>query len=149
MENKTPTNRLEELQKGCGNKLYDALYNLCGNFNIKNEILLCPTCQAELKGLIFAKEFYEKPKSELIQQAEVCFPQNEAGNNMLKAIIKRGEEKGYNKAKQEFENKQKEFVEKLKEKWRIKSREMELMSGEVAIFELESEIDKLAGEIFK
>ena len=40
-----------------------------------------------------------------------------------------------------------EFKEKLKENWRIKARKMEIMSGEVAIFELEDVLDKTAQEI--
>ena len=40
-----------------------------------------------------------------------------------------------------------EFKEKLKENWRIKARKMEIMSGEVAIFELEDVLEKTAQEI--
>jgi len=40
----------------------------------------------------------------------------------------------------------KEAVERLKEEWRIKCRKMEIMSGEVAIFELEQLIKERFGE---
>jgi len=43
----------------------------------------------------------------------------------------------------------KEFIKKLKENWRKKCNKMEIMSGDVAIFELESELDKLAGDKLK
>jgi hypothetical protein len=37
------------------------------------------------------------------------------------------------------------FIKKLKEEWRIKSRRMEIMSGDVAIYELEQILSELAG----
>ena len=45
-----------------------------------------------------------------------------------------------------LENQRKEFIELLKENWRKKARKMEIMNGEVAIFELENEIDKIISE---
>ena len=41
--------------------------------------------------------------------------------------------------------KQSKFIKQLKKDWRLKARRMEIMSGEVAIFELESLIDKIFG----
>jgi len=48
-----------------------------------------------------------------------------------------------------FGNWRKEFIKKLKENWRKKCNKMEIMSGDVAIFELESELDKLLGNKLK
>lgn len=39
----------------------------------------------------------------------------------------------------------KQFIKDLKDNWRKKARKMEVLSGEVAIFELECEIEDLAG----
>jgi hypothetical protein len=41
----------------------------------------------------------------------------------------------------------KEFKEKLKKNWKVKARRMNIMSEEVAIYELKNEIDKTAEEI--
>ncbi len=41
------------------------------------------------------------------------------------------------------------FVKKLKEEWKLKMRRMELVSIEVAIYELNQSIDKLAKEVFE
>jgi len=40
----------------------------------------------------------------------------------------------------------KEAIKRLKEEWRIKIQRMEIISGEVAVFELENIINKIFGE---
>ena len=46
-----------------------------------------------------------------------------------------------------FEYWKKEFIKKLKENWKAKCKRMEIMSGEVAIYELNCEIDKFLGDL--
>lgn len=40
-----------------------------------------------------------------------------------------------------------EFIRLLKEDWRVKARRMEIMSGEVVIYELECLLDKRVGDL--
>lgn len=44
-------------------------------------------------------------------------------------------------------DKLKEFVEELKKEWRKKCKRMEIMSGEVAIYELERLLEEEFGEL--
>ena len=51
-----------------------------------------------------------------------------------------------------IEMKQKDFdnfIKEFKKKWRIKARRMEIMSGEVAIYEVENLLNDELGEKFK
>jgi transcription initiation factor IIE alpha subunit len=96
-----------------------------------------PTKEQEPQGLICCQGCYRLGIKEGKSQA----------NEELKKRIKQLEYYDTSKIKEAKEKVIKEFKEKLKENWKVKARRMNIMSEEVAIYELKNEIDKTAEEI--